>query len=149
MKKVEIYTDGACSNNPGPGGYGAILIYGKREKVVSGGENNTTNNRMELTAVIKALGALKEKCIVNLYTDSSYVHNAFSQNWIEQWQLNGWKNSNNKPILNKDLWEELLKLTNLHNVNFIKVKGHSDNENNNRCDKIARSEIEKLYKNTN
>lgn len=146
MKKVEIYTDGACSCNPGPGGWAGILSFNGREKVVSGGEQNTTNNRMELTAVIESLKMLKEPCEVDLYTDSAYVCNAITEDWITAWQLNSWRNSQKKPVLNKELWVELiLKLTE-HTVHFHKVKGHADNEKNNRCDEIARNEIIKLQK---
>lgn len=144
MKKLDIYTDGACSGNPGPGGYGAVLIYNGMEKKISGGDKNTTNNRMELIAVIEALKTLKESCEVNLYTDSAYVCNAITQKWIENWQLNNWKNSQKKPVLNKDLWLELLELLSYHKVTFIKVKGHADNKYNNICDEIARNEISKL-----
>ena len=144
MKTVEIYTDGACSGNPGKGGYASILVYKGVEKIVSGSENETTNNRMELMAVIKGLSALKEACIVNLYSDSSYVVNAFNEKWIDNWKSLGWRTANKKPIKNLDLWQELDKLFNIHKVNFIKVKGHSDNEYNNRCDKIAVSEYLKL-----
>lgn len=144
MKKVYIYTDGACSGNPGDGGYCAILLYGGNEKIVSGGQHETTNNRMELLAVIEGLKALKEQCIVDLYTDSAYVSNAFLQDWITNWQLSNWKNSNKKEVLNKDLWLSLLDLTTYHTVKFIKVKGHADNVYNNKCDKIARMEIDKL-----
>lgn len=144
MKNLDIYTDGACSGNPGPGGYGAILIYNQVEKKISGGELNTTNNRMELTAVIESLKVLKEPCKVNLYTDSAYVCNAINQNWIQNWQLNNWKNSQKKEVLNKDLWLTLMDMLAKHSVTFIKVKGHSDNKYNNLCDEIARSEIKKL-----
>lgn len=144
MKEVEIYTDGACSGNPGPGGYCAILEFNGKEKVISGGEKNTTNNRMELLAVIVSLKALKEKCHVKLYSDSAYVCNAINNNWLNTWQVNNWKTANKKEVLNRDLWNELLNLLSLHKVEFIKVKGHADNEKNNRCDKIARSEILKL-----
>ena len=144
MKEVEIYTDGACSGNPGPGGYCAILEFNGKEKVISGGEKNTTNNRMELLAVIVSLKALKEKCHVKLYSDSAYVCNAINNNWLNTWQVNNWKTANKKEVLNKDLWYELLNLLSLHKVEFIKVKGHADNEKNNRCDKIARGEIQKL-----
>ena len=144
MKTVTIYTDGACSGNPGPGGYAGILIYGSKEKIISGGDKLTTNNRMELMAVIKSLQALKEICEVDLYTDSAYVCNAITQGWLEDWQLKNWKNSQKKPVLNKDLWLELLEMLTKHKVKFIKVKGHSDNYNNNRCDEIARNEILKL-----
>lgn len=144
MKNIEIYTDGACSGNPGPGGYCAILSYRKIEKIVSGSETNTTNNRMELRGVIEGLKALKEPCEVKLYTDSAYVANAINNGWLYDWQLNGWKNSQKKEVLNKDLWEQLLELLTKHKVTFIKVKGHSTNEKNNRCDSVARKEIEKL-----
>ncbi|MDR0850403.1 MAG: ribonuclease HI [Christensenellaceae bacterium] len=144
MKQVEIYTDGACSGNPGPGGWCAILLYGKKEKVLSGGERATTNNRMELKGAIEGLSALKEPCAVKLYTDSAYVCNAFLQDWISGWVLNGWRSANKKPVLNQDLWEELLNLTRKHTVRFVKVKGHADNEYNNKCDKIAVKESEKF-----
>ncbi len=137
MKTVDIYTDGACSGNPGTGGYCAILIYNGVEKIISGREENTTNNRMELLAVIMGLKALKEKCIVNVYSDSQYVVDAFKQDWISNWNNKGWKTSNNKEVKNVDLWKMLVSLVGEHQVNFIKVKGHSDNEYNNRCDKIA------------
>ena len=146
MKTVEIYTDGACSGNPGLGGYCAILIYQKVEKVISGAEENTTNNRMELIAVIKGLEALKENCIVNLYSDSRYVIDAFNEKWIDSWQVNGWKTSGKKEVKNVDLWLKLLEYTKIHKINFIKVKGHADNEYNNRCDKIAVEEYKKLQK---
>lgn len=144
MKKITLYTDGACSYNPGPGGYGAILIFDGKEKVISGGDKNTTNNRMELMAAIEGLKAIKEPCEVDLYTDSAYVCNAFAQGWITNWIMKGWKGSNNKPVLNKELWEELIALTNIHKVNFHKVKGHADNIYNNRCDQIARSEVDAI-----
>ncbi len=143
MKKVEIYTDGACSGNPGVGGYCAILIYKGVEKVISGREEDTTNNRMELLAVIKGLSALKEPCEVNVYSDSQYVTDAFNQDWINAWQANGWKTAGKKAVKNVDLWQELLNLINKHKVTFIKVKGHADNEYNNRCDKIAVEEYKK------
>lgn len=146
MKKVEIYTDGACSGNPGLGGYASILIYNGVEKEITGSEDNTTNNRMELLAVIKGLEALKESCMVDLYTDSQYVASAFNENWLESWQNNGWKNSNKKEIKNVDLWERLINLIKIHKVNFIKVKGHADNEYNNRCDKLAVEEYKKKQK---
>ncbi len=144
MKLVDLYTDGACSGNPGLGGYCAILIYNGVEKVISGSEKETTNNRMELLAVIKGLSALKFPCEVNVYSDSQYVTDAFNQAWISSWESNGWKNSANKPVKNFDLWVELLKLTSIHKVDFIKVKGHADNEYNNRCDKIAVEEYKKI-----
>lgn len=143
MKKVDLYTDGACSGNPGVGGYCAILIYNDFEKVISGCEQDTTNNRMELLAVIKGLEALKESCQVNIYSDSQYVVDAFNKDWIKAWQSNGWKTSSKKEVKNPDLWSSLLKLVALHCVKFIKVKGHADNEYNNRCDKIAVEEYKK------
>lgn len=143
-KAVTIYTDGACSGNPGKGGYGAVLIYNGREKVVSGGENNTTNNRMELMAVISALESLKEPCHVELYSDSAYVVNAFTQGWIDSWLKNNWRTSGKSQVLNVDLWQRLLAQTSRHEVVWNKVKGHADNELNNRCDQIARDEIKKL-----
>jgi len=142
MKKVEIYTDGACSGNPGPGGWGAILIYKGTKKELSGYEPETTNNRMELTGPIKALEALNQPCEVIIYTDSAYLYNAFTQGWIENWQSNGWKNSQKKPVENQDLWQRLLELMSIHQVRWQKVKGHSDNEKNNRCDELARKAIE-------
>lgn len=144
MKKVVLYTDGACSGNPGKGGYCAILLYQEHEKCVSGSEPNTTNNRMELMAVIKGLEAIKERCEVEIYSDSQYVVGAFNEGWIESWQKKDWKNSANKPVKNKDLWEKLIKLSLLHDIKFIKVKGHADNEYNNKCDKIAVEEYNKL-----
>ena len=143
MKDIVLYTDGACSGNPGKGGWGAILFYGDKKKEISGGEKETTNNRMELTAVIKGLEALKESCNVEVYSDSAYVVNAFLQNWVGNWQNNGWKTSNGK-VLNVDLWQRLIDLTNKHNVSWHKVKGHADNAYNNRCDALARGEITKL-----
>lgn len=137
MKKVKIYTDGACSGNPGPGGWGAILMYNDIEKEISGGKSETTNNQMELQAVIEALKLLKEECDVEIYSDSAYVVNAFEQNWIDNWKKNNWKNSSKKLVKNKEQWLELLDLLNAHNYRFIKVKGHSDNEFNNRCDELA------------
>lgn len=143
MKNVDIYTDGACSGNPGGGGYCAILCYNGREKVVSGYEENTTNNRMELLAAIKGLENLLEPCRVNLYSDSRYLVDAFNLDWISQWKNNGWKSSGGKQVKNVDLWERLVELLLIHDVKFFKVKGHADNEYNNRCDKIAVNE----YKN--
>ncbi len=144
MKIVDIYTDGACSGNPGVGGYCAILMFNGVEKVVSGNSAQTTNNQMEILAVIKGLQALKEPCVVNLYSDSQYVVDAFNKGWIENWKNNNWKTADKKEVKNKELWIELLQECSKHNVNFIKVKGHSDNEFNNRCDKIAVSEYKKL-----
>lgn len=144
MENVTIYTDGACSGNPGPGGWGSILIYNNTKKEISGGCPDTTNNIMELTAVIEALKLLKRPCNVSLYSDSAYVVNAFIQKWIYGWIKNNWKTSNKEPVKNKELWLELYNLTKVHNVTFIKVKGHSDNQFNNRCDELARSEVSKL-----
>ena len=143
MKEIILYTDGACSGNPGKGGWGAILFYNGIKKEISGSEENTTNNRMELTAVIKGLEALKEPCKVDIYSDSAYVVNAFLQNWVGSWQNNGWKSSKGK-VLNIDLWQRLLQLVSIHSVSWHKVKGHADNEYNNRCDSLARSEISKI-----
>ena len=140
MKTVTIYTDGACSGNPGPGGWGAILSYNGREKELSGGERQTTNNRMELTAVISALEALREPCAVELYSDSKYVIDALSKGWAESWRKKNWIKSDKKPALNPDLWERLLDLTAVHTVRYHWVKGHADNEYNNRCDALAVAE---------
>lgn len=144
MKDIIIYTDGACSGNPGPGGYGAILFYGDHRKEISGGEKNTTNNRMEILAVIKALELLKEPCSVNVHSDSAYVVNCFEQGWIYNWMKNGWKNSKKQPVENQDLWQRLWDLMQKHQVKYTKVKGHSDNEFNNRCDELARHAITQL-----
>lgn len=141
MKKVFIYTDGACSGNPGPGGWGAILICDGNEKEISGANSDTTNNIMELTAVIEALKMLKFECDIEVYSDSAYVVNAFLQGWIYNWQKNNWKTSNKEPVKNKEIWEELYTLTKKHTVKFIKVKGHSDNIYNNRCDYLATTAI--------
>ena len=137
MKSVEIYTDGACSGNPGPGGFGAILLYGEHIKELSGGEAETTNNRMELTAVITALEMLKEKCRVVVYSDSQYVVNGITKGWAEGWKKRGWIKSDRQPALNSDLWERLLELCAIHEVQFVWVKGHAQNEYNNRCDELA------------
>ena len=144
MKTVTIYTDGACSGNPGIGGYAGILQYEEHEKIISGGEMETTNNRMEVLAVIKALEALKEPCKVYLHSDSAYVCNAFTENWLFDWQNNNWKTNNGKKVKNIELWQRLAELTKTHQVTFVKVKGHADDENNNRCDKIARAECKKI-----
>ena len=143
ISEVTIYTDGACSGNPGPGGWAAILMAGGAKKEMSGGERDTTNNRMELMAVIEGLKALKRPCKVDIYSDSAYVVNAFEQNWIGKWVKNGWKNSAKAEVANSDLWKELINLTSMHNVTFHKVKGHADNEFNNRCDELAVSESQK------
>ncbi len=143
MKEVTIYTDGACSGNPGPGGWGAVLMYGEHRKEISGGDAHTTNNRMELTGPIEALELLKQPCKVRLYSDSAYLVNAFNQHWIANWQRNGWQTSQKKPVENKELWQRLLELCRTHEVEFIKVKGHADNAENNRCDELARAPIAK------
>ena len=137
MKTVTLYTDGACSGNPGPGGWGAILEYNGAEKELSGGEENTTNNRMELTAVIQGLSRLKEPCIVELYSDSKYVIDALQKGWAKGWRARGWIKSDKKPALNPDLWQRLLELTEIHQVHCHWVKGHADNPKNNRCDQLA------------
>ena len=137
MKTVTLYTDGACSGNPGPGGWGAILEYGGAEKELSGGEDSTTNNRMELTAVIRGLEALKEPCTVELYSDSKYVVDALQKGWAKGWRARGWIKSDKKPALNPDLWQRLLELTGIHQVHCHWVKGHADNPKNNRCDQLA------------
>jgi len=146
MKNVEIYTDGACSGNPGPGGWGAILIYNEHKKEISGGEADTTNNRMELIAAIEALKMLKEPCSINIYTDSAYLCNAFSAGWLNNWSSNGWKTAKKEPVQNQDLWETLIRLCRVHNIKWNKVKGHSTNVLNNKCDELARSEIKRLTK---
>ena len=144
MEEVTIYTDGACSGNPGPGGWGSILMMGENRKEISGGSANTTNNIMELTAVIEALKMLKRPCKVNIYSDSAYVVNAFIQKCIYGWMKKGWKTAGNEPVKNKELWQELYELTKIHDVTFNKVKGHADNEFNNRCDELARMESAKF-----
>ena len=143
MKTVTIYTDGACSGNPGPGGWGAILMYGQHRRELSGGEANTTNNRMELTAVIQALSLLKEPCIVDLWSDSKYVIDGLEKGWAKGWKARGWKNADKKPALNPDLWDRLLTLTDIHSLRYHWVKGHAENEFNNRCDELAVSESQK------
>ena len=143
MKTVTIYTDGACSGNPGPGGWGALLCYNGAEKALSGGAVQTTNNRMELTGVISALQALKEPCIVELYSDSKYVIDALEKGWAVSWRKKGWIKSDKKPALNSDLWEILLKLTEKHQLRCYWVKGHADNEYNNRCDALAVAQRDK------
>jgi ribonuclease HI len=145
VKNITIYTDGACSGNPGVGGWGAVLQYGDHRKEMSGADENTTNNRMEVFAVIQALSALKYPCHVDLYSDSAYTVNAFEQKWIYGWAKSGWTKADGKPVLNADLWQTLYTLTKTHRVTFHKVKGHADNEENNRCDFLATSAI-KQYK---
>lgn len=143
-KTVNIYTDGACSGNPGPGGWAAILEFGPHRKEMSGHMASTTNNRMELFAAISGLGALKEPCNVNLYSDSNYLVQAFNDHWIDNWKKNGWKTSGGGKVENQDLWFILTVQTKKHNVTFIKVKGHSDHPENNRCDELARAAIDEF-----
>lgn len=144
MKEIKIYTDGACSKNPGPGGWGAVLIYKSHRKEISGADAQTTNNRMELTAVIKALECLKEKCKIELFTDSKYVCDSIKKGWAESWKNNNWKKSDKKLAINADLWEVLLNLISKHDITFNWVKGHAGNIENERCDELATSEIKKL-----
>ena len=143
-KEVIIYTDGACSGNPGPGGWGTILMYKDTKKEISGYKKDTTNNVMEITSVIEGLKLLKEPCKVQIYSDSAYVVNAFNQHWLENWIKKNWQNSKKEPVKNKELWLELYALVKQHEVQFIKVKGHSDNEFNNRCDELARNAITQI-----
>lgn len=139
MKEVTVYTDGSCSGNPGPGGWGAILMFGKHRRELSGGEKNTTNNRMELTAVIEALSALTEPCMVTLYTDSKYVSDAINKGWLKSWERQNWRKKDGE-VKNPELWQRLLPLLSLHHVRFVWVKGHAENEYNNRCDELAVAE---------
>lgn len=141
MKEVIIYTDGACSYNPGPGGWAAVLIYKGNEKRISGFEPETTNNRMELSAVLEALKALKEPCSVVVHTDSAYIHNAFERGWIDKWLSNGWKNASKQPVENQDLWKAILQAAQDHKVSYKKVKGHANDKYNNICDELARKAI--------
>jgi len=144
VKKVEIYTDGACSGNPGKGGWAAILIYKDTEKIISGGHDNTTNNRMELLAILSGLTQLKEQCNVTVYSDSAYALNPFIKGWIYEWRLKDWKHKGNDRK-NADIWKPLYDIVQKHKVTFVKVKAHSDNEYNNKCDKLAKDEIKKLH----
>jgi ribonuclease HI len=141
MKTVTIYTDGACSGNPGPGGWGAVLKYGAYRRELSGGEADTTNNRMELTAAIMALELLTEPCVVELYADSQYLINSMSKGWAEGWRKRGWRKADKSPALNPDLFEKLLNLAEKHEIHYHWVKGHAENAENNRCDELARAEI--------
>lgn len=143
-KQVEIYTDGACSGNPGAGGWGAILLYKQYKKEISGAQADTTNNRMELTAIIEGLRMLKEPCIVTVYSDSAYSVEPFLKGWIHGWVMNGWRTSNKDEVKNVDLWKALLAEMQKHEVSFVKVKGHADNELNNRCDYLARMAIKQM-----
>ena len=144
LKRVTLYTDGACSGNPGAGGWGAVLLFGEHRRELSGGEIETTNNRMELMAVIQGLEKLKFPCHVDVYSDSAYTVNGFLEGWVYGWERSGWKKADKKPVLNDDLWKRLLSLTRVHEVVFHKVKGHADNELNNRCDELARGAITAL-----
>ena len=141
MKQVIIYPDGACSGNPGPGGWGAILMYKEKKLEISGYEAHTTNNRMELMAPIQALKRLKEPCRVQIYSDSAYLVNAFEKHWLDNWQRKNWVKSDKKPVENQDLWQEILAFTGIHQIQWLKVKGHADNPYNNRCDELATGEI--------
>ena len=146
MKKVTIYTDGACSGNPGIGGWGAVLIYNGVKKEISGYDKSTTNNRMELFAVIQALRCLNQSCLVEICTDSQYIADAFNKDWIANWQKDGWKTASKSQVKNEDLWKALLYEVNKHKVQFVKVKGHADVELNERCDQLARGEVDRYKK---
>ena len=146
MKKVYMYTDGACKGNPGPGGYGCILVFGEHEKVLSGGEAETTNNRMELSAVIAGLSALKESCEVEICSDSKYVVSAVSEGWLRSWIKNNWKKSDKKPVLNVDLWQKYIEVSARHKLTFVWVRGHNGHPYNERCDALAVAEAEKFIK---
>lgn len=146
LKHVDLYTDGACSGNPGPGGWGALLRFGRAEKELSGGEADTTNNRMELTAAIEGLAILKEKCTVTLHTDSQYVANGISKGWAKSWRRNGWKKADKSPALNSDLWARLLELCETHEVEIVWIKGHAGHPENERCDAMAVAESQKFAK---
>ena len=143
MKKIHIHTDGACSGNPGPGGFAAILVYGSKEKIITGGDDDTTNNRMEIAAVIAGLKALKEPCDVTIFSDSKYVCDSLDKGWARGWRAKGWKKADNKPALNSDLWEELLDLCDNHKITLAWVKGHAGDEYNERCDRLAVEESQK------
>lgn len=145
MKEITLYTDGACSGNPGPGGWGAILRYGSHEKELSGGEADTTNNRMEMMAAIKGLEALREPCRVTLYTDSRYIEQAINAGWLENWKKRGWKKADKSEVANIDLWQQLDRLFGYHSVRLVWVKGHAENPWNNRCDELAVAQS-KMYK---
>ena len=149
LKEVEIYTDGACAGNPGPGGWGTILCYNGKEKELSGGEKNTTNNRMELMAVIEGLKALKYPCRVKVVSDSAYVCDGFNKGWVYSWEKKDWMRTKKDPVKNPDLWKELLELTRIHEVTFEWVKGHNDHPYNERCDKLAVEQSEKFIKQEN
>lgn len=142
--EVIIYTDGACSGNPGIGGWAAVLRYGEYEREISGGHKQTTNQRMELQAAIEALSVLKKPCKVRLHSDSAYLVNAFQQRWLDRWQRNGWRNAKKESVENQDLWQQLLELSAVHDIEWVKVKGHADDELNNRCDELAKAEVQKI-----
>ena len=144
LKKVTIYTDGACSGNPGPGGYAAILMFNGEEKEIVGAEKNTTNNKMEIMAVLKGLEQLKYPCEVTIYSDSAYVVDSVEKGWLFSWKKKNWVKADKKPVKNVELWEKMLEYMNIHKITFVKVKGHSDNEYNNRCDKLAVQAIKDL-----
>lgn len=144
MKKVSLYTDGACSGNPGPGGWGAVLVYNGREKRISGGEKSTTNNRMELTAAIEGLSALNEPCEVHLVSDSKYLVDGMTKGWAKSWKSKGWRKSDGKPALNPDLWERLLSLSEVHKITYEWIKGHAGHEYNEICDRLAVEQYQKL-----
>lgn len=146
MKEVTIYTDGACSGNPGPGGWGVLLMYMNNKKELSGFDKSTTNNKMELLAAIKGLEALKEPCKVSLYSDSAYLCNAINEGWLDYWKTHNWRTKSKEDVKNVELWEKLVELMGVHDLTFIKVKGHADNEYNNRCDALATGEIAKNTK---
>lgn len=147
MKHVDLFTDGACSGNPGPGGYGAILRYNAKEKELSGGEASTTNNRMELTAVIIGLAALNETCDVTVYSDSKYVVDGIQKGWARSWKSHGWRKSDGKPAINAELWDKLLSLLDIHKVRFVWLKGHDGHPENERCDRMAVAAYQKFLKN--
>ena len=146
MKEIIMYTDGACSYNPGPGGWGVVLKYGEYEKELSGFSEETTNNRMEIFAAIQGLRALKEPCSITLFSDSAYLINAFQKGWIRNWQRNGWRNASKQPVENQDLWNQLLLSIGQHQIQWVKVKGHADNPYNNRCDQLARAQVTQYLK---
>lgn len=146
MKEIIMYTDGACSYNPGPGGWGVVLKYGEYEKELSGFSEETTNNRMEIFAAIQGLRALKEPCSITLFSDSAYLINAFQKGWIQNWQRNGWRNASKQPVENQDLWNQLLLSIGQHQIQWVKVKGHADNPYNNRCDQLARAQVTQYLK---
>lgn len=146
MKKIELFCDGACSGNPGPGGWGAILRFNGSEKELSGSESETTNNRMELLGCISALQSLKEGCHVTVHTDSQYLANAFQKGWLEKWQKNGWKTASKDPVKNRELWEVLIKLSKIHQLDWVWIRGHAGHPENERCDSLAVSAREKIAK---